>query len=206
MTKISSKWQHFSDVTNQRSGSPLSAIPATEATGTRPAAGRSADSQTYPGSAATHSPPDCPAVLPAGYCRVVTLKINTIYPNSISIPLKTESCHNVIIDCVVTSSRESTGRSTGTPSVKLVGRLPGTRWLKSLWAPKRVGGLNSTFFQYLEKGGLNSIFFQSRKSGGQNRGDYLPSSLKLLVFNDLMHSWMFWARWCSACLCTCKSV
>ena len=34
------------------------------------------------------------------------------------------------------------GGGGGTPSLKVVGRLPGTHGLKSLWAPKK-GGQNS---------------------------------------------------------------
>ena len=61
----------------------------------------------------------------------------------------TNNCHHRINEISITTYNETyiraAFRSTpgeGTPSLKVVGRLPGTHGLKSLWAPKK-GGQNS---------------------------------------------------------------
>ena len=45
----------------------------------------------------------------------------------------------------------------GTPSLKVVGRLPGTHGLKSLWAPKK-GGQNSMCCRRAKKIGVKSLY------------------------------------------------
>ena len=78
----------------------------------------------------------------------------------------------------------ATRLARGTPSVKLVGRLLGTRWLKRLWAPKRGSkfyvwqkrGLDWFFFSLnILKGDLNSIFFFRTLKGGGGSIFYIAS-------------------------------
>ena len=65
----------------------------------------------------------------------------------------------------------------GTPSLKVVGRLPGTHGLKSLWAPKK-GGQNSMCCAELKNRGQTSIC--GHKKGGQYSMSHWKIGVKIL--------------------------
>ena len=66
----------------------------------------------------------------------------------------------------------------GTPSLKVVGRLPGTHGLKSLWAPKK-GGQNSMCCRRAKKNrGQKSIC--GHKKGGQYSMSHWKIGVKIL--------------------------
>ena len=86
------------------------------------------------------------------------------------------------------------GGGGGTPSVKVVDRLPGTCWLYSWWAPKK-GGLKSMSgwrkgskmdfsIKTLKNGGLKWIFSSDTLKKGGLKSIFFPSALKKGVYTS----------------------